>query len=369
MRRLCFLALNPFVAVRVVALSALSLFITTNALADSFNATGDTYTRGTKAATNFGGNPYIWLQASDTTGFVEFSLDSLSGGVDEAYLRIPIRDVKSGGRISLYRVWGNFDELAITQNTIPSFGAEMASFNVTTSDIGRTLSVNVTDLVRMLVERGTNGIAFATTNAYVAFGTRESGLPIRLDVETSGSSSTGNRPPTIYGNPPDAVANSTYSFTPQASDPDGDHLTFSILNKPGWASFNTTNGRISGVPGDSAVGIHGAIRIVVSDGADSATLGPFDIEVAEGGGGNVTLSWTIPTRNTDGSQLTDLRSFRIEWTRSGSSVQGSVNVSNPSISTYVIENLAAGTYTFTIAAINSKGVSSAPSNRATTTIN
>jgi predicted phage tail protein len=66
--------------------------------------------------------------------------------------------------------------------------------------------------------------------------------------------------------------------------------------------------------------------------------------------------------------LTDLRSFRIDWTRAESSAQGSVTVNNPSISTYVIENLQPGTYTFTISAINANGVASEPSNSVTHTI-
>jgi hypothetical protein len=56
-----------------------------------------------------------------------------------------------------------------------------------------------------------------------------------------------NRAPTISGagrqrrgDPP--------MFTPTAADPDGRALTFSIANKPAWASFSTTNGRLSGTP-------------------------------------------------------------------------------------------------------------------------
>lgn len=48
----------------------------------------------------------------------------------------------------------------------------------------------------------------------------------------------GNYPPTISGSPATRVnAGSSYSFTPIASDPDDDPLTFSITNKPSWASL------------------------------------------------------------------------------------------------------------------------------------
>ncbi len=43
-------------------------------------------------------------------------------------------------------------------------------------------------------------------------------------------------------------------FTPSANDADGDTLTFTISNRPSWATFNGTTGRLSGTPGASHVG-------------------------------------------------------------------------------------------------------------------
>ena len=78
---------------------------------------------------------------------------------------------------------------------------------------------------------------------------------------------TGNSPPVISGSPPRSVlAGGTYAFTPAASDPDDDALSFSISNKPAWASFNTTTGRLSGTPGDADAGRYGNIVITVTDG-------------------------------------------------------------------------------------------------------
>src|SRR5688572_24053607 len=58
-----------------------------------------------------------------------------------------------------------------------------------------------------------------------------------------------NRPPTISGTPPAAApVGVAYSFTPTAGDPDGGTLTFAIANRPSWAAFNTTTGRLSGTP-------------------------------------------------------------------------------------------------------------------------
>ena len=48
------------------------------------------------------------------------------------------------------------------------------------------------------------------------------------------------------GAPPTAVvAGQPYSFTPSASDPDGEPLTFSVASKPAWASFDVRHGRLS----------------------------------------------------------------------------------------------------------------------------
>ncbi|MEC4091728.1 Ig-like domain-containing protein [Pseudoalteromonas rubra] len=90
-----------------------------------------------------------------------------------------------------------------------------------------------------------------------------------------------NDAPEISGTPATSVnEDSVYSFTPSASDVDaGDVLTFSVSNKPNWASFNTATGTLSGTPTDSDVGTDTQIVITVSDGTTHQSLSAFDIEV------------------------------------------------------------------------------------------
>src|SRR4030095_2627378 len=55
-----------------------------------------------------------------------------------------------------------------------------------------------------------------------------------------------NRAPTITGQPTATVtAGQAYSFTPAASDADGDVLTFSIQNRPVWATFSPPPGGLA----------------------------------------------------------------------------------------------------------------------------
>ncbi|NOQ42499.1 MAG: hypothetical protein GQ563_08380, partial [Desulfuromusa sp.] len=89
-----------------------------------------------------------------------------------------------------------------------------------------------------------------------------------------------DRPPIISGTPGDSVMVATdYSFTPVASDPDGDALSFSIINQPSWATFNSATGELSGMPTEAQVGVTSAIVISVSDSINSASLSSFSIDV------------------------------------------------------------------------------------------
>jgi|GEM_PF-2992183 len=93
-----------------------------------------------------------------------------------------------------------------------------------------------------------------------------------------------NLPPSISGTPGTRVnQGSTYSFTPTAADPNaGDSLTFSIANKPAWATFNAITGELAGTPANDHVGTTTGIVITVTDsGGLSASLTAFDLTVSD----------------------------------------------------------------------------------------
>jgi hypothetical protein len=178
-----------------------------------------------------------------------------------------------------------------------------------------------------------------------------------------------NRAPTISGTPGTAVMQGThYTFTPAASDPDGNPLTFSITNSPTWATFNTATGQLSGTPGAQHVGTTSGIVISVSDGTLSASLAAFTVAVQAIATGSATLSWTPPTTNSDGSPLTNLAGYRIYWGPTAGNYPNSATLTNPGLTSYVVGSLVPGTYFFVATAVNSAGAESAFSAPASKTI-
>ena len=179
-----------------------------------------------------------------------------------------------------------------------------------------------------------------------------------------------NRAPTISGSPAASVlVGETYSFTPTASDPDGDVLTFSIENQPNWADFDEDSGSVSGTPPAGSEGMYSQIRISVSDGSASTEMPEFSVLVAQSQLGTVTLTWTAPTQNSDGSALTDLASYRIYYGTTQGNYPNQIDISNPGVTTYVIDNLSPNTYYFVATAVNSQGIESNHSNSAPITVN
>lgn len=189
---------------------------------------------------------------------------------------------------------------------------------------------------------------------------------------THSGQSAANSPPKISGTPTYAVgAGEDYAFQATAADADGNALTFTAANLPAWAHLDAATGAITGTPEEADVGTYPGITLTVSDGKATAALAPFSITVeglSSGADGRATLSWEPPTENTDGTALTDLASYRILYGRSANNLSKTVQVSNPSVTSYVVENLPSGKWYFAVVAVNNSGVSSTPSNVAAKTI-
>ncbi len=170
-----------------------------------------------------------------------------------------------------------------------------------------------------------------------------------------------NRPPVISGAPTTAATvGQPYSFRPTASDPDGQALTFSITNRPAWATFDSSNGTLYGTPASTNLGTFANIIISVSDGTVSAALPAFALTVGAALSGSVTVSWVAPTTNTDGTPLTGLSGYRVFYGTASGQYSQSVSVPSGNVTSVVIEGLSTGTtWYFAVKAANSSGVESA----------
>jgi hypothetical protein len=201
----------------------------------------------------------------------------------------------------------------------------------------------------------------------VSDGTASVSLPaFSIQVQAAPQS---NLPPVISGTPPTSVnAGQAYNFQPSASDPNGTTLSFSISNKPAWATFNSSTGRLYGTPGTADIGTYAGIIISVSDGTTSVSLTAFTIGVTQVATGTATISWIPPTQNTDGSPLTDLGGYRIYYGTSQTNLAQMVELSNPGLTSYMVQNLSPATWYFSMRAFRTNGTESEPSNVASKTI-
>ena len=263
----------------------------------------------------------------------------------------PATTVNSGSAYSFTPVGSDPDGNTLTYSiqNLPSW----ASFSATTGRLsGTPTSANVGTSARITIT--------------VTDGTATASLPsFTIQVVAP-----ANRAPTISGTPLLSInVLLPYSFQPSASDPDGNTLTFSIQNRPAWATFNTATGRLSGTPALTDIATFANIIISVSDGTASASLPGFSLSVLQAANGSALVSWTAPTTNTDGSALTDLASYEIRYGRASTLLDQSAPVNNPGLTSYTVENLSQGTWYFAVLAVNAAGVGSDISNVATKTIN
>ena len=193
--------------------------------------------------------------------------------------------------------------------------------------------------------------------------------PATVSTQNSAPTPGVNHAPTISGTPlPTVLAGTQYAFMPIARDADNDSLTFSISGCPPWATFSAGSGALIGTPGPADVGTYSNITIIVSDGRSAVALQSFSIQVVATATGSATLTWNPPTENTDGSALTDLAGYKIYWGTSPGNYTNSATLSNPGLSSYVVEQLTPATWYFVATAVNGQGVESAFSGVASKTI-
>ena len=208
---------------------------------------------------------------------------------------------------------------------------------------------------------GTPALGNVGTYANITISVSDGKTSVSLPSFSIQVTSPPTLPPTISGNPPtQAQAGTAYSFTPTASDPNGKTLSFSVQNKPSWATFSIATGQLSGTPGSADVGTDANIVISASDGTASASLSAFSITVAAAPKvGTATLKWMPPTKNTDGTAVTNLSGYIVAYGTSATALSNAISLPNPATTSYTVQNLGQGTWYFAVIATATDGTQSA----------
>ena len=190
------------------------------------------------------------------------------------------------------------------------------------------------------------------------------------DETPDAASSTSDAAPylLISGTPPEAVsAGHLYLFTPGIESGGESPPLFFIDGLPHWAGFDEATGALYGAPDEADVGLYEAISIAATDGVVETSLPPFTIEVVAPGAaqGVVTLNWSPPEENEDGSYLVDLAGYWIYWGNNPGTYTEWMKIDNPGLTMIVIEDLVPGTWEFAMTSFNAAGIESSLSNAVT----
>jgi len=328
---------------------------------------------GDKLSFSISGKP-SW--ASFDTGNGHLSGAPLAGDTGVySNIRISVSDGEDAVALAAFTI-----TVEARPNNVPTVGGTPAGEVTVNSAYSFTPSASDSDGddLRFSISGKPSWADFDTGNGRL-FGTPADGdegvySGIRIEVSDGEDSATlpafsitvnglPNNAPTISGSPvPEVTIGSRYSFTPTASDPDGDWLDFSIAGLPGWADFNSTTGELSGTPLASDEGTYADIQIGVSDGIDQVTLDQFSITVVAQTLGSARLTWDAPTRNSDDTVLDDLAGYYIYYGTAIDDYPNRLDVDDPTMTTWLVENLVPGTWYFVVTAYDTSANESEQSN-------
>jgi hypothetical protein len=104
------------------------------------------------------------------------------------------------------------------------------------------------------------------------------------------------------------------------------------------------------------------ITVTAEDIAGVTDSRSITINRESGQTGSATLAWEPPTSREDGSPLTNLAGYKIFYGRMSGVYDYQIDIDNPGVSTYVVEELVSGDWYFALAAYDSEGLESDRSN-------
>jgi len=157
----------------------------------------------------------------------------------------------------------------------------------------------------------------------------------------------------------------------------GKNFAFALTSVQGEATFGEPAAATVAVEASAASGSSGTTSASTgsssSSGGTSASTGSSSSSggtsagtgsSSSGGGTNssVTLAWSAPTENSNGTALTNLAGYNIYYGSSTSAMTNKISVKTVGVTDYVITELASGSWYFTLTSVNSQGAESVASN-------
>ncbi|MGH7105147.1 MAG: fibronectin type III domain-containing protein [Acetobacteraceae bacterium] len=111
-----------------------------------------------------------------------------------------------------------------------------------------------------------------------------------------------------------------------------------------------------------------AATVPSTSSSSVSTAGPTSSPAADNK--SVTLSWSPPTQNSDGTSLTDLAGYTLHYGTASEDYTGSLEITTATQTSYVVSdsNFPPGTYYFAISAYNAQQISSSLSGEITVTV-
>ncbi len=150
-----------------------------------------------------------------------------------------------------------------------------------------------------------------------------------------------------------APADAAVTFGASVTNANGSLSTTLTWSAPG-ASGCTASGHPSWTGAKAASGSLDLPPITLS-GTYALTL-----SCTTPGNATTTVFWTLPTTNTDGTALTNLKGIRVNYGTSPTALDQIKATDSATATSTVVGDLAPGTWYFVIRAYNTAGVDSAP---------
>ena len=104
-----------------------------------------------------------------------------------------------------------------------------------------------------------------------------------------------------------------------------------------------------------------AVLLSACGNANEASSTPTTSPTSFATAGSATLSWVPPTKNTDGSVVTQLAGYYIYYGTRPTDLNQVVQLKDPQVTSYEVSHLRPGTYYFCVVAYTESGVTGSSS--------